>query len=150
MLLLMAIDLAAASPDEAAIRAARGRSNAAIAGHLYAGVEAELAAGYSVIPGSLGRPLGAREAAERISAGMRDPSFVTYVRTPVEIAIASNRKRAIETGDWVGIWNKADGEMRLTGRYQASWVPETGGWKLLNESFVSLDCKGSEACADVY
>jgi hypothetical protein len=150
MLLMIAMALATTAADEVAIRAARARSNGAIAAHAYSGVEAELAPGYTVIPGSLGRPLEAEAAAARIGAGMRDPSFVTYLRTPRRIAIASNRKRAVELGKWVGIWKKADGEMRLTGTYQATWVPVGTAWKLLNESFVSLDCVGSKECAEVY
>ena len=150
MLLLIAAGLAAAGADAAEIRAARARSNAAIAAHRYQGVEAELAPGYFVIPGSLGRPIDAEGAAERVGEAMRDPSFVSYVRKPERILVAANRKRAAETGHWAGIWRKKDGEMRLTGVYQATWVPEAGRWKLLNESFVSLECSGSKACADLF
>ena len=150
ILLLVAAGLAAASADEGEIRAARDRSNAAIAAHRYEGVAAELSPDYSILPGSLGRPLTAAQVAERMAEGMRDPHFVTYTRTPERIVIASNRKRAVETGKWVGIWNKEDGRMRLEGVYQATWVPQGSGWKLLNESFVSLHCSGSEDCVDVF
>jgi hypothetical protein len=39
--------------------------------------------------------------------------------------------------------------MRLTGIYQAMWVPSAGTWRLRNESFVSLECSGSRYCPDV-
>jgi hypothetical protein len=149
LVLMAAFGLGGLTPD-AEIRAARQRSNAALAAHHYAGVEAELAPGYSVIPGSLGRPLDAAGAAERIAAGMSDPSFVTYVRTADKVTVSSNRKRAAESGHWVGIWKKGKGEMRLTGVYQATWVPVGGRWKLLNEAFVSLACSGSGDCDKVY
>jgi uncharacterized protein YqgV (UPF0045/DUF77 family) len=149
-LLIAAAGLVAPAPDDFEIRSARERSNAAIAAHRYAGVAAELAPDYTVIPGSLGRPLGAVEAAKRMEVGMRDPSFVTYVRTPDRVIVAASRKRAVESGKWVGIWNKSDGEMRLEGVYQATWIPRAGGWKLLNESFVSLTCSGSRRCDEVY
>jgi hypothetical protein len=151
MLLLLAL-AAASGPagDAAAIRAMRARSNQAIAAHDYAGVAAMLAPGYSVIPGSLGKPLDAEKAAERIGAGMKDPTFVTYLRTPRSVTVAANRKRAAESGSWLGLWRKPDGEMRLTGSYLATWVPTEAGWKLLNESFVSLRCTGSRECDKVY
>jgi hypothetical protein len=39
--------------------------------------------------------------------------------------------------------------MRLTGVYQAMWVPLGGRWRLKNESFVTLRCSGSRSCPDV-
>ena len=66
----------------------------------------------------------------------------------MKVAVGAAGKRAAETGTWVGNWRKPDGEMRLTGVYQAMWVPTAAGWRMRNESFVTLACTGSAACAD--
>jgi len=148
MLIPLLAALAAVAPpdDAAAIRALRKSYNEAIAAHDMAAIAPLLMPDYVVLPGSLGTPLTARQLGERLLA---DPTLVTYVRTPRAVTVSGSRKRAAETGAWVGIWRKPDGEMRLTGVYQAMWVPDGGGWRLRNESFVSLRCSGSRACAQV-
>jgi hypothetical protein len=148
-MLLIAAAMAAAGADVAAIETQRRRSNAAIAAHRFADMAPILTADYTLIPGSLGKRVRGEEVASRLSAAFAEPTFVDYVRTPDKILVAANRKRATETGKWVGRWRKPDGEMRLSGIYQATWVPDQGGWRLLNESFVSLRCTGSLACAEI-
>ena len=139
---------AAGSGDVSAIRAMRARSNAAMAAHDVAALRPLLATGYTGVPGSIGMPFGREELEERLGRAFADPTFLTYVRTPQRIRVAHSRKRAAETGKWLGTWRKPDGEMRLTGIYQAYWVPQGGGWRLLNESFVTLACTGSRSCAE--
>jgi ketosteroid isomerase-like protein len=145
-LLLLA---AAAGGDAAEIRALRARSNAAIAAHRVDQMRPLLADDYTALPGSSGRPLSAAQTGERLAAAFADPGFVTYVRTPKRVAVAASGRRAAETGIWLGLWRKPDGEMRLTGIYQATWVPRDGRWRLLNESFVTLRCTGSRFCPEV-
>lgn len=140
----------AADTAEGAIRAGRARSNAALAAHRYDDMRPLLMPDYTALAGSTGRPLNVEEAGRRLAIAFADPGFVTYVRNPRRIVVAASEKRASETGTWIGTWRKADGVMRLMGVYQAMWVPSDGGWKLQNESFVSLRCTGSRACADVY
>jgi hypothetical protein len=147
--ILIALAMAAATGDVASIRALRARSNAAIAAHDGAALRPLQAPGYASIPGSLGKPLSGDEAAARLGRAFADPTFVTYVRTPGRIAVSSSRKRAAETGRWLGTWRKSDGLMRLSGIYQAVWVPVEGRWRLQNESFVTLRCIGSRSCSDV-
>jgi ketosteroid isomerase-like protein len=148
---MLALVLAAAvgGDDVAEIRALRARSNAAITRHRAGDVRSLLADDYTVLPGSSGRPLTAAETEQRLAAAFADPTFVTYVRNPQRIVVASSGKRAAETGIWLGLWRKSDGEMRLTGAYQATWVPRDRGWRLLNESFVTLHCAGSRSCPEV-
>jgi ketosteroid isomerase-like protein len=148
MLALM-LAAAAAGGGDAAIRALREQSNAAIAAHRPGEVRALLTDDYTALPGSSGRPLTAGETERRLAAAFADPTFVTYVRTPKRVAVAQSGKRAAETGVWLGRWRKEDGEMRLSGIYQATWVPRDGGWRLLNESFVTLRCTGSRSCPEV-
>ena len=157
--LLLPLLLAAVSPGmraspqglrpEAAIRAARAQSNAAIAAHDYDAMRRFFLPDYTILPGSSGAPLDAEANRRRIMPTFADPGFVTYVRTPERVRISGNGKRAAETGRWVGLWQKPDGAMRLSGIYQATWMPAADGWRLKNESFVSLRCTGSRACGEV-
>jgi ketosteroid isomerase-like protein len=137
------------SEDAGEIRRLRARSNAAIAAHRATEVRRLFADDYTALPGSSGRPLDAGQTEQRLAAAFADPTFHTYVRTPGSVAVASSGKRAAETGTWIGLWHKPDGTMRLTGIYQATWVPHSGGWRLLNESFVTLRCTGSRECPRV-
>lgn len=140
---------AAAGGDAGEIRRLRAQSNAAIASHRAGEVRRLFAAEYTAFPGSSGRPVSAEQTEQRLAAAFADPTFVTYVRTPKRIAVAASGRRAAETGSWLGLWRKSDGEMRLTGLYQATWAPGDGGWRLLNESFVTLRCTGSRSCPEV-
>ncbi|MGZ8997628.1 MAG: DUF4440 domain-containing protein [Allosphingosinicella sp.] len=131
---------------EAAIRALRTRYNHAIAAHDIAAIRPLLEPDYVVLPGSSGTPIDAERLGSRLVA---DPTLITYVRRPRAITISESGKRAAETGSWTGTWRKPDGMMRLTGIYQAMWVPRAGTWRLRNESFVSLRCSGSRFCPEV-
>jgi ketosteroid isomerase-like protein len=141
---------AAAVQPEAAIRAERARLNAAIGAHDVKAIRGSFTPDYTILPGSSGLPFDLDGFLARMTAGFADPTFVTYVRTPQEIRVSQNRKRASEAGRWVGSWHKSDGTMRLSGTYFATWVPMAGQWKLKNEVYVSLSCTGSKACAEVY
>lgn len=141
--------LGSAGVDVASIRSLRARSNAAIAAHDVAALKPLQMPDYVLLPGSLGKALGSDAIEARLATGFKDPTFVTYVRTPAGIQVSSSGKRASETGTWLGTWRKPDGLMRLSGIYQAMWVPTPQGWRLQNESFVSLRCTGSSSCPDV-
>jgi ketosteroid isomerase-like protein len=149
MMLALLLAAAAAGGDVAEIRGLRARSNAALAAHRVEDLRPLLTDDYTAFPGSSGRPFTAGQLERRLAAAFADPTFITYVRTPKRIVVASSGKRAAETGRWLGLWRKSDGEMRLTGIYQATWVPRGGGWRLLNESFVTLGCTGSRACPEI-
>ena len=146
---LVAIALAATTgrADEAQIRSLRAQSNAAIAAHDYPALRRFFTPDYTIFPGSSGRPFSADDMAKRIAGDFSDPTFVTYVRTPQRIIVSSDRARAAETGRWVGTWRKREGTMRISGIYQATWNPTPAGWRLKNESFVTLACSGSRECA---
>ena len=153
IVLTMAL-IASASPAfprsvESAIRVLRAENNAAIARHDFEGMRRHYLPDYTLLPGSSGAPFTVEQTAQRIVPSFADRSFVTYVRSPSRIMVAAKGKRAAETGAWVGTWRKPDGVMRLSGIYQAMWLPTPGGWRLKNESFVSLACRGSRDCASV-
>ena len=76
----------------------------------------------------------------------KDPTFVTYRRTPTSIVNARSGKRVAEAGHWEGIWRKSDGSMRKTRVYLAMWIPSGSTWRLKSEAFVTLTCTGSVTC----
>jgi hypothetical protein len=106
---------------------------------------------YHLILGSSGDIDSGADAATRGYADeeFKDPTFVTYRRTPTTIVIAASGKRIAETGHFEGIWRKPDGTMRKTGIYLAMWIPSAGTWRLKSEAFVTLACTGSAACDQV-
>ena len=133
---------AAEPPAAAAIRARRAESNAAVAAHDFAAMKRHYLPDFTILPGSRGTPSNVAAFEARLAETFAEPSFVSYVRTPVTITIGASGKRAAEVGTWVGTWHFPDGERRLTGVYQAMWLPTPDGWRLQNESFVSLVCTG--------
>lgn len=137
-----------AAKAEAEIRGARDRSNAAIAAHDVAGMKALFLPDAVILPGASGAALDMAGFDARIGATFAERGFDRYVRTPDVVTIAASGARAVERGRWVGIWRKPDGEMRVTGAYQAMWLPTPAGWRIRNESFVTLGCAGSRECAN--
>ena len=141
------LDAHAADRPEAQIRALRDQSNAAFAAHDPDAIVRLYAPDYSVLPGSSGTPIAREGFRQRLALTFADPTFVTYRRTPTRIEVGTARARAAEQGRWLGTFHKPDGEMRITGVYQAMWVRLPEGWRLKNESFVTLGCTGSRECA---
>ena len=137
-----------ADSPPAVVRALRRESNAAIAAHDVRRLRAVLDDAYLGIEGTSGTLDSGGESTAR-SYGeqeFRDPTFVTYRRTPESIVMAQSGKRIAETGHWVGIWRKPDGTMRTAGIYLAVWIPSGTGWRLKSETFVTLSCTGSADC----
>jgi len=130
------------------VRALRAQSNAAIAAHDVNLLRGLLDDDYHGIQGTSGS-LDSGGAATARSYGdveFKDPTFVTYRRTPESVVLARSGKRIAETGHWVGEWRKSDGTMRKTGIYLAMWIPSGGTWRLKAEMFVTLSCTGSVTC----
>ena len=119
--------------------------NAAIAAHDPVRLRTFFVDDYHLIMGSSGDVDSGGDAATRGYAEeeFKDPTFVTYRRTPTSIVIAESGKRIAETGRFEGIWRKPDGTMRKTGVYLAMWIPHGGSWRLKSEAFVTLACTGS-------
>lgn len=126
----------------------RADSNTAIAAHDFEAMRRSLADDFTILPGSSGAPFDIAAYRHRLAPTFADPAFVTYVRTAERVTVARNGKRAAEAGRWVGIWRDRSGETRLSGVYQATWIPLAGSWRLKNESFVSLNCTGERARCD--
>ena len=152
-LLLVAGCIGAGHPSIAAtpvsiVRAQRAAYNAAIAAHDPVRLRTFLVEDYHLILGSSGRVDSGADAATRGYADedFKDPTFVTYRRTPTTVVAATSGKRIAETGRFEGLWHKPDGTLRKTGIYLAMWVPAAGSWRLKSEAFVTLACTGSAAC----
>jgi hypothetical protein len=131
-----------------AVRMQRTESNAAIKAHDAVRLRKLFDDEYHGIQGTSGDLDSGGEAAARGYADeeFKDPTFVTYRRTPTSIVNARSGKRVAESGHWEGIWRKSDGTMRKTGVYLAMWIPSGGTWRLKSEAFVTLACTGSAAC----
>ena len=153
MALFLLPSAATASPApalaERTIRSLRAQYNAALAKHDFAAMRRFYSPDYTALPGSNGGAFNATELGKRISGDFADPTFITYLRTPTRVTIGFSGKRAAEVGRWVGTWRTRGGEMRVTGVYQAMWVPTVTGWRLKNESFVTLGCTGSKRCPEM-
>lgn len=130
---IMATPAAAGAVDD--IKAARAAYNEAIKARDVAGVRAALGEGYVGIAGSGGEAIiGADAMADYFARAFRTPGFLGFVRTPVEVRVATPPQRAMERGRWQG--GSVSG--LLHGEYLAVWVPTPAGWKLRSESFVTL------------
>ncbi len=134
----------------AIVRAQRTEYNAAISAHDAVRLRTFFVDDYHLILGSSGEVDSGADTATRGYAEeeFKDPTFVTYRRTPTTIVIAASGKRIAETGRFEGIWRKPDGTMRK-GIYLAMWIPSAGTWRLKSEAFVTLACTGSAACDQV-
>jgi ketosteroid isomerase-like protein len=135
---LAALVMMAAMPaagNEADIRAARARYNAAIAAHDTVTIRATFVDDYKGIAGSGGELVAGGDAmAAYFASAFRNPDFLGFVRSPDVITIATPPDRAMERGHWHGGTRNAT----LKGEYLAVWVPTATGWKLRSESFVTL------------
>jgi ketosteroid isomerase-like protein len=144
---LLAVTASAlAADDAAAIRTARERYNAAIANRDVAAVRAVFAQDYKGIAGTNGDLVAGGDAmAAFFDKAFKTPGFITYIRTPDVITVATPAERAMERGRWVGRSISGTTEIRNEGEYLAVWVPVAGGWKLRSETFVTLSRTESPA-----
>jgi hypothetical protein len=92
------------------VRAQRAESNAAIAAHDAVRLRKLFDDDYHAILGSTGNIDSGADAATRgySDEEFKDPTFVTYRRTPTSIVIAASGKRIAETGRFEGVWRRPD------------------------------------------
>jgi len=138
--------IAAAPSDEAAIRAVRARSNAAVAAHDVEGVVGVMAPDYLALSSTNSRTVG-REAARASYADIfKGRPDVVFVRTPRAIEVNAAWGHAAEQGTWTGRWTAPDGPVRVAGSYFAKWVKPDGAWRIAAETFVQTSCAGGSYC----
>ena len=129
------------------IRAARERSNAAIAAHDMAGIAREWMPEVSVLS-STGKQTSGRDANQANLARQFELRPDTkYIRTASSIEVFAAWGVAAERGDWVGTWTEPDGPLVIGGTYQAQWRQLGGGWLIAAELFVPTYCSGGAYCA---
>lgn len=128
-------------PDVVAIRAARQRSNDALAGHVADAAVAPLLADARILGsnGSLIEGAAAMQAA--FARSFADADFVAYVRTPQTIEVGVN-DIASEAGRWRAVWRHAGAEKVISGTYLATWKKVDGSWRIAAEQFIPLACTG--------
>lgn len=124
-------------PDhDAAIRARRAQSNAAIAARDAAATVSFMAPDVTVAVAG-GPVLSGREVSRRAFAQqMAEPGFRGYVRTPVSVEVAPDGATATERGTWVGSWQVGLRLERQRGSYVAEWRRAGGAWCIASEIFV--------------
>jgi hypothetical protein len=132
-------------PDEAAIRAARGRLNEALAKRQLAAMNEELVDNVS-ITGPVWRTVGRDQllqAYTRLTS--RRPDLV-WIREPQAVRINASWLFASESGEWRESWREGGVLTELRGSYLALWRKVEGRWLLDAEVFVPLSCAGSSYC----
>lgn len=146
--LLACIALAAAqTPADpvSQIRAARQRSNRALAMHDSKAFGESLAADFVLVRGN-GVFMPSRQAwIDAVEADFKNPSAVRYERIPDKIEISSVSPIAAEHGHWTA--TLPNGKKAYTGTYLAMWRREEIGWQIRSELFVLLACGDEATCA---
>jgi ketosteroid isomerase-like protein len=135
-----------AQEDESAIRAARARSNAAIAAHDLDGLARVWMENVHVVTSTGAQEAGRERNRASFAAHFRDRPDVVYVRTPESIDVFAAWDVAAERGRWTGQWTQADGVTRISGTYLAQWRKVKGEWLIQAELFVPTGCVGSSYC----
>jgi len=142
------IALAAQQPptDPASqIRAARERSNRALAMRDIKGFGESLAADFVIVRGN-GVFMPSRQAwMDAIEADFKNPNAVRYERVPDKIEISSVSPLAAEHGHWTA--TLPNGKVAYTGAYLAMWRRGETGWQIRSELFVLLGCEDEATCA---
>ena len=121
--------------DADLIRAARQRSNQAIAKQDVEGITSFWLDDYVIIRGS-----GVIESGKEVNKAnwhsiFKETPKTYFERVPSEIIISKNNPdMAWETGVWNGFNTYSKG-----GRYSAQWKKKDGAWKIQAELFVALE-----------
>jgi Domain of unknown function (DUF4440) len=146
--LLACIALAAAqAPADpvSQIRAARARSNRALAMRDIKAFGESLAADFVIVRGN-GVFMPSRQSwIDAIEVDFKNPSAVRYARTPDKIEISSVWPIAAEHGHWTA--TLPNGKIAYTGTYLAMWRRGGIGWQIRSELFVLLGCEDEATCA---
>ena len=133
--------------DEQLIRAARDRSNAAIAKHDLDGIAAEWMDDVHVLSSTSAQGAGKDANRQRMAAQFKNRPDTIYIRKPSTVEIFAPWNVASERGEWTGRWTEPDGALEIGGTYQAQWRKVDGRWRIQGELFVPTRCTGSAYCS---
>ena len=131
---------------QAAVRAARARSNAAIAARDTATLVALVSPSYHSVTSRNAHTNGRDGALVSWRQQFGAHADVSYVRTPGSVRVFAPWQMAEEVGTWVGRWREADGAVAIRGSYTAKWRRIDGQWLLEAEVFTPRSCNGSVYC----
>jgi ketosteroid isomerase-like protein len=144
--LALAGTAAAQVSDDAAIRAARTRSNRAIAAHDLDGVASVWLPEFHSVSSTNAQANGRDAARANFAQYFATRPDVVYLREPTSITVNAAWGQAGESGRWTGSWTQADGVTRVGGIYFAKWKRVDARWMLLAETFVQTSCSGTKYC----
>lgn len=132
---------------EAGVRAARAKSNAAIASRDTATLVAMASTTYHSVSSRNAHTNGRVEVGAQWRDQFAAHSDVSYVRSPTKVQLFAPWQMAEEQGTWVGRWTEPDGKVEVRGTYTAKWRRIDGAWLLEAEVFTPLACSGSKYCS---
>jgi uncharacterized protein (TIGR02246 family) len=133
----------AQATDEQTIRAARARSNAAIAAHDLDGIARVWMDDVHVVTSTSAQGAGRDENRQRMARQFASRPDTTYVRRSTQIQVYLPWAVASERGEWSGTWTEADGKLTIGGTYLAQWRKIGDEWLIQAELFVPVHCTGS-------
>lgn len=131
---------------QAAVRAARARSNSAIAARDTTTLVALVSPSYHSVSSRNAHTDGRGGALTSWRQQFASHADVSYVRTPRNVRIFAPWQMAEEVGTWVGRWRETDGAVVIRGSYAAKWRRTDGVWLLEAEVFTPTTCTGSVYC----
>jgi Domain of unknown function (DUF4440) len=131
--------------DEAAIRAARGRLDEALARRQLAAMNDELVENVS-ITGPVWRTVGRDQLLQAYTRLLSARPDLVWIREPQTVRINASWLFASESGEWREQWREGGALTELRGSYLALWRKVEGHWRLDAEVFVPLSCEGSSYC----
>jgi len=135
------------SADETGIRAARARSNAAIAKRDVAGIAAHWMPDVHIVTSTSAQGTSREVNGQRMADQFKRRPDTIYVRTPATVDVLASWAVASERGEWTGRWTEPDGVVEIGGTYLAQWRKVEGVWLIQAELFVPTHCRGSAYCA---
>jgi ketosteroid isomerase-like protein len=140
----IACPVLAQSPEDQAIRAARARSNAAIAAHDLDGISRVWMDDVHIVTSTSARGTGRDENRQRMGSQFASRPDTTYVRQTGQVDVYAPWAVASERGEWTGRWTEPDGTVTIRGTYLAQWRKIGAEWLIQAEVFVPVHCEGSE------
>ena len=136
----------ARADDEQAIRAARARSNRAIATHDLDGISRVWMDNVHIVTSTSAQGTGRDENRQRMARQFATRPDTTYVRRAADVDVYEPWAVASERGEWTGTWTEPDGKVTIGGTYLAQWRKVGAEWLIQAELFVPLHCAGSRYC----
>jgi uncharacterized protein (TIGR02246 family) len=132
--------------DEDMIRAARARSNAAIAAHDPAGIARVWMEDVHVVTSTSAQTAGKAANQQRMAQQFANRPDTLYVRRPTAIDVYAPWAVASERGEWTGSWSEPDGAFTIAGTYLVQWRKIDSQWLIQAELYVPTRCSGARYC----